>query len=170
MLEELQARCSRWLKLQPFIDHEVPARWLIRPQESTRFPTRRPPPCHANIRIMNAPLSLRAAARQELNAELALLDAAARGLRWLLHIDADELFYPFTSSPPDIPGPDDHVRQAGGAARRHFAALDAAGVGLVTYQASANGPRVHRAQSARLDVYEAQPPGHLRGVAVGFTA
>ena len=68
-------------------------------------------------------------ARQELNAETALGLAEARGMRWLLHLDADELFLPMRRTggcPRDFRVED--------AARMHFQALDDAGVGLVTYK------------------------------------
>ena len=55
-------------------------------------------------------------ARQSLNAELAVGMARARGLRWLLHIDVDELFY---TSAPSI--------------HAHFARLDSLGVSQMTY-------------------------------------
>ncbi|CAM9404632.1 unnamed protein product [Phaeothamnion confervicola] len=55
-------------------------------------------------------------ARQSLNAELAIQRAEAEGLRWLLHIDADELFW--TPEPSVKP---------------HFAALEAQGVEQMTY-------------------------------------
>ena len=55
-------------------------------------------------------------ARQSLNAELAVSMARARNLRWLLHIDVDELFY---TSAPSI--------------HAHFARLDSLGVSQMTY-------------------------------------
>ena len=63
-------------------------------------------------------------ARQELNAETALGLAEARGMRWLLHLDADELFLPMRRTggcPSDFCVED--------AVRMHFQALDDAGVG-----------------------------------------
>ena len=66
-------------------------------------------------------------ARQELNVESALAMAAARGLRWLLHIDSDELFL------PTVPG-DDGSAAVHNAVRVHFRALEDAGIGHVTYK------------------------------------
>jgi hypothetical protein len=82
-------------------------------------------------------------ARQEINAETALGLAGARGMRWLLHLDADELFLPMRRTggcPRDFRVED--------AARMHFQALDDAGVGLVTYKnlegvAEHAAPRMH---------------------------
>lgn len=56
-------------------------------------------------------------ARQCLNAEDAAIDARCAGLRWLVHVDIDELFY--AASPAALAG--------------HFAALDADGVGHCCY-------------------------------------
>ena len=56
-------------------------------------------------------------ARQHLNCEVALELAAARGVRWLLHIDIDELFF---------------TANDGGVAE-HFAMLDRRGVHHMTY-------------------------------------
>lgn len=55
-------------------------------------------------------------ARQMLNAELAMAVASDLGLRWLVHLDADELF--FTDEPSIAP---------------HFARLDEDGVHQMTY-------------------------------------
>eukprot|EP00966_Prymnesium_polylepis_P292288 6750140-Prymnesium_polylepis.1 len=57
-------------------------------------------------------------ARQRLNCEHCLQQCAAAGVRWLLHIDADELFMP----------------SAGEDARAHFDRLDAEGCWQFTYR------------------------------------
>lgn len=65
--------------------------------------------------------------RQQLNARHAMRLARARGLDWLLHIDADELFYP---------GPS-------GDARAHFASLSDAGVATFCYMNHEAVPERH---------------------------
>jgi hypothetical protein len=78
-------------------------------------------------------------ARQELNVESALTMSAARGMRWLLHVDADELFLP--SAGARWEDKQELATENGrklfsveNAVRDHFAALDDAGVGHVTYK------------------------------------
>ena len=73
-------------------------------------------------------------ARQELNAETALGLARARGMRWLLHLDADELFLPAAAGSLRGTGECARSFSVENAARTHFQALDDAGVGLVTYK------------------------------------
>jgi len=73
-------------------------------------------------------------ARQELNAETALGLARARGMRWLLHLDADELVLPAAAGSLRGTGECARSFSVENAARTHFQALDDAGVGLVTYK------------------------------------
>ena len=65
--------------------------------------------------------------RQQLNARHAVKLAHARGLDWLLHVDADELFYP---------GPS-------GDARAHFASLSTAGAATFCYMNHEAVPETH---------------------------
>lgn len=72
-------------------------------------------------------------ARQELNVETALSMAHARGMRWLLHLDADELFLP--TSPGGTKGAHfDGDFIVDNAVCAHFRALDEAGIGHITYK------------------------------------
>eukprot|EP00960_Hanusia_phi_P051088 760593-Hanusia_phi.AAC.2 len=70
-------------------------------------------------------------ARQELNAELATARAMQAGARWILHLDSDELWFPFASGVPDLLSqPIKHANFVS----EHFDGLDKQGIGHVTYQ------------------------------------
>ena len=74
--------------------------------------------------------------RQQLNARHALGLASARGIDWLLHVDADELFYP---------GP-------GGDASAHFGELSSARVSTFCYMNHEAVPEAHGVSDAFREV------------------
>jgi len=90
---------------------------IIRPQEGERLQQEH---CAASYQQAEHVRKHEVQVRQLLNAEMCTVLAAKKGLRWILHIDMDELFYcgPLSNS---------------SAVPLHFASLEAQDVGALTY-------------------------------------
>jgi hypothetical protein len=90
---------------------------IIRPQEGERLQQEH---CAASYQQAEHVRKREVQVRQLLNAEMCTVLAAKKGLRWILHIDMDELFYcgPLANS---------------SAVPLHFASLEAQDVGALTY-------------------------------------
>ncbi|EKX53697.1 hypothetical protein GUITHDRAFT_100672 [Guillardia theta CCMP2712] len=71
-------------------------------------------------------------ARQELNADLAITRAMQAGARWILHLDSDELWFPYSSEDADVFS--QRMASSSNLVSQHFDGLERQGIGHITYQ------------------------------------
>jgi hypothetical protein len=141
--EQQRLRGARWHVLHPFL-HQVPARQELNVESAlalaasqgvshTHSHRTRRLLCHARTQAASPHGYQSICILCTHTAELRIVHVVSTQMRWLLHIDADELFLPTAGEGPDAglkawePDLTDSVRL-------HYDALDAAGVGHVTYK------------------------------------